>query len=48
MKLTDKQIQKLLDYNGWVSYKKGSEKFKQAVKIGLVIQMAQLNMLLKK
>ena len=43
MELTDKQIEKILDYDGWISYKNGSEKFKQAVKMGLVIQIAQLN-----
>lgn len=46
--MTEKFIEKNLDYEGWQAYKNGSEEFKKAIRIGLKIQVAQINHLLKK
>lgn len=46
--MTDEFIKNQLDYEGWKAYQNGSTKFKEAVKIGLSIQLAQVNILLKK
>ena len=46
--MTQEQIEKLLDYDGWIAYQKGSRKFKEAVELGLKLQMIQVNHLLKK
>lgn len=46
--MTEKFIEKNLDYEGWQAYKNGSEEFKKAIRIGLKIQMAQVDRLLKK
>ncbi|MCR4306312.1 MAG: hypothetical protein NUV73_04490 [Candidatus Daviesbacteria bacterium] len=44
--MTDKFIESVLDWDGWIKYQKGSEKFKEAVRLGLKLQMIQVNYLL--
>lgn len=48
IEITDKFVKDNLDYEGYIAYEKGSDSFKKAVKLGLVLQLAQVNVALKK
>ncbi|MDD4410846.1 MAG: hypothetical protein PHE32_04035 [Candidatus Shapirobacteria bacterium] len=46
--MTEEFIKEQLDWDGWLKYKNGTEKFRKAIRLGLQLQLIQLKNLLSK